>query len=272
MVSIPLMMMAVGPAALVANPIAAAWFGAGLGNAAWRITQDTASTDQAIRAGTVAAGAGVQGAQVAAQYTLGQGQLAVNAAQVAADAALGAANIASRHRTHTAGQITGPGQRLGGGFTNPAAAVAGGQGYAFALPDAPGAATRGSITPEQFEDYMRRAHETMSEQVREAYIRGGMDMASRGAQRAALEEIRDTEAQGSASLPLRPAAVPLTNAPVGQTPSGSSRDPLVPAAARASPQTYAANVPPPTARQRQNAELERALRTIAPRRGGLGLI
>ena len=70
-------------------------------------------------------------------------------------------------------------------------------------------------------------------------------MASRGAQRAALEDIRDTEAQGTASLPLRPAAVPLTNAPVGQTPAGSSQ--MYSAAARASPQTYAANVPPPSA-------------------------
>ena len=146
---------------------------------------------------------------------------------------------------------------------------------------------------------MQRAHATMTEQVREAYIRGGMDMASRGAQRAALEDIRDTEAQGTGSLPLRPATVPLTNAPVGQTPASSSRDPQLyaasqqhprvqfglsraefdrrtRAAARASPQTYAANVPPPMSaeearRARQNAELSRALRTIAPRRQGLGL-
>ena len=95
-------------------------------------------------------------------------------------------------------------------------------------------------------------------------------MAGRqGAQRAAVQDIRGTEAQGTASLPLRPAALPLTNAPVGQTPGSSSTHSLP--AARLAPQTYAANVPPPTTRERQNAELARALRTIAPRRGGLSL-
>ena len=90
-------------------------------------------------------------------------------------------------------------------YTDPAAAVAGG-GYAFASPDAPGAAPRGSISANQYLDYMHAA--------------GGADSGV-AAQHAIAQGIRDTDAQGSASLPVRPAAFPLTNATVGQMPSSS---------------------------------------------------
>ena len=100
-------------------------------------------------------------------------------------------------------------------FTDPAAAVSGGTGYAFALPDAPGVSTRGSIGADQYQDYTRAA--------------GSRDPES-SAQRAIAQGIRDTEAHGTASLPVRPAALPLTNAPVGQTPGSSSLDPRPPMA------------------------------------------
>ena len=90
-------------------------------------------------------------------------------------------------------------------YMDPAAAVAGG-GYAFASPDAPGAAPRGSISANQYLDYMHAA--------------GGADSGA-AAQHAIAQGIRDTDAQGSASLPVRPAAFPLTNATVGQMPSSS---------------------------------------------------
>ena len=101
-------------------------------------------------------------------------------------------------------------------FTDPAAAVSGGTGYAFALPDAPGVSTRGSIGADQYQDYMHAAEDTDS---------GGVP-----AQRAIARGIRDTEAHGTASLPVRPAALPLTNAPVGQTPGSSSGGPRPPMA------------------------------------------
>ena len=91
-------------------------------------------------------------------------------------------------------------------YMDPAAAVAGGTGYAFASPDAPGAAPRGSISANQYLDYMHAA--------------GGADSGA-AAQHAIAQGIRDTDAQGSASLPVRPAAFPLTNATVGQMPSSS---------------------------------------------------
>ena len=97
-------------------------------------------------------------------------------------------------------------------YTDPAAAVAGG-GYAFASPDAPGAAPRGSISANQYLDYMHAA--------------GGADSGA-AAQHAIAQGIRDTDAQGSASLPVRPAAFPLTNATVGQMPCSSG--PLPPMA------------------------------------------
>jgi hypothetical protein len=145
-----------GPLALIANPIAAPLFGAGFGNAMWRITQDSTSTGQAIQASTAAANVGLQGANVAVGGALGAGQLALGAADLGLRGALG---VADRR------------------FTNQAAALAGG-GYAVALPDAPGAATRGmgGMTAEQFQDFMRQAHETSGEAVRQAYMRGGMEM------------------------------------------------------------------------------------------------
>ena len=176
---------------MTGNPIVAPFFGAGLANMAWRITQDSTSTQQAIQAGAVAANTGVQASRVAVGGALGAGQLA-----------LGAAELATRNRQT---------------YTDPAAAVAGGGGYSFALPDAPGASTRGmdGMNADQFRDLLRQA-----------YMRGGMDMHERyqGRARMVNQDIRDMPAQGTGSLPRRPAALPLTNAPVGQTPASSSRD------------------------------------------------
>ena len=135
-----------GPGALTGNPIVAPFFGAGLANMAWRITQDSTSTQQAIQAGAVAANTGVQASRVAVGGALGAGSLA-----------LGAADLYARNR----GQ---------GAYTDPAAAIAGGGGYSFALPDAPGASTRGmdGMNADQFRDLLRQA-----------YMRGGMDMHER---------------------------------------------------------------------------------------------
>ena len=129
------------------------------------------------------------------------------------------------------------------GFTDPAAAIAGG-GYNLSLPDAPGAPTRGTVSEDQFREYLRQAHETAGEAVRRAYMQGGMDMhgyyqqtdrpVPTGQPGALGPVIRGTPAQGSGTLPVRPVTMPLTNATVGETP-----------AARMSPQTYAANVPAP---------------------------
>ena len=153
MVGTGLIAATLGPAARTANPIAAPFFGAGLGNALWRTTQDSTSTNQAIQVSAAAANVGVQGASLAVGGALGAGQLA-----------LGAADLGVRGA-------------LGRGYTNPAAAVSGG-GYALALPDAPGAATRGmgGMTADQFQDFLRQAHQTSGEAVRRAYMRGGMDM------------------------------------------------------------------------------------------------
>ena len=182
-----------GMGALLSNPIAAPLFGAGLANMAHRITQSSSSTDQAIRAGTAAGSLALGGANVAVGGALGAGQLALGAGDLAV--------------------------RAGGGFAKPAAAVAGGSGYAVALPDAPGAATRGmdGISAEQFQEYMRQTHATASEEVRRAYMQGGMDMHGYYQQQAGVRvpegnprvlgpAIRDTPAQGTGTLPRPPVA------------------------------------------------------------------
>ena len=213
---------------LIYNPIAATWFGFGIGNAMWRASQDSTTTSQALQAamvGTAASRVAIQGAlgagqlgvnaaQVGTNAVLGAGQLAVDAGSMGVNAALGAAHVASRHRTHNQGQIT---------YTDPAAALAGGQGFAVAAPDAPGQPTRGDVPAAQFQEYVRQATADREAAVREAFIQGGLAMNRQGAQ----PQIRETQAQGSASLPQRPAEFPLSNATVGSTPGGaSSGDPM----------------------------------------------
>ena len=152
---------------------------------------------------------------------LGAGHLAVGGALGAGQLALGAGDLALR--AQRGGQPR---------FTDPADAIAGG-GYNIAPPDAPGAPTRGTVSEEQFREYMRQAHQTAGEEVRRAYMQGGMDMhgyyqqtglrVPTGEPRALAPAIRGTPAQGSGTLPVRPLTLPLTTAPVGETPAARAR-------------------------------------------------
>ena len=265
-VSIPAIIGALGPVAVLYNPMVMTWFGFGAGNAMWRSQQDTTTINQVIQAAMV----GTAASRVAVGGALGAGQLAVNAAQTAANTVLGAGNLAvdagtlgvnavlgaahaasrARHRTHNQGQIS---------YTDPAAQVAGGQGYNVADPSAPGEPARGSIPASQYQEFVRQATEDRDAAVREAYIQGGLAMNRRGAQ-PAVQEIRETEAQGSASLPQRPAEFPLTNATVGSTPGGaSSGDPM--------PTTQAPEVTQAQVTARERQQRERARQSLAQGQG-----
>ena len=68
----------------------------------------------------------------------------------------------------------------------------------------------GGMTAEQFQAFMRPAHQTSGEAVRQAYMRGGMDMHGlyqqqdgqrEAAPRAAVRGIRATTALGDGTLP-----------------------------------------------------------------------
>ena len=165
-----------------------------------RRSQFPLSLSQASVSGPPGAGAGAAcstARSLARSFRAGgAAQAAVDATQVGVNAALGAGDLALRARQHNRGQIT---------YTDPAAAVAGGSGYAVALPDAPGVATRGSITLDQFQEYMRQAHATSSEAVREAYIRGGMAaMGQHGAQPQAARADDPSEVQDLSATVFRP--------------------------------------------------------------------
>ena len=99
----------------------------------------------------------------------------------------------------------------------------------------PGTRGMDGMSTAQFQEFMRQAHRTATEEVRRAYMQGGMAMHNyyeqtgqrepTGDPQALGPAIRATPAQGSGTLPQRPAALPLTNAAVGQTPASSSRGP-----------------------------------------------
>ena len=92
----------------------------------WRTSQSAQGIDQALQAGALVSATGIQAGRLAVGGALGVGQLGVNLAQVGVNAA----EVATRGG-HTQGAITGGGtQGITGGYTDPAAAVAGGSGYA----------------------------------------------------------------------------------------------------------------------------------------------
>ena len=162
------------------------------------------------------------------------------------------------------------------GFADPAAAIAGGTGYNIALPDAPGAPTRGMVSEADFREYMRQAHQTAGDEVRRAYMQGGMDMhgyyqqtglrVPSGDPRVLGPAIRATPAQGSGTLPQLPTALPLTNAPVGQTPSRvyAPEPSPEPSPGLAAPPMNAGNISRPLRTQAGQAGAAAAARLLFP--------